>query len=649
MGRISTTFDRNELLLDTDQSHDAMARHELLALRRGENHANTRAGEHSQLERHLRDDIGREPTELPDEKGFVRNEATTETTKVRLHEGTDRLHLYQEADSGRGSGDLTSANTANVQANTAIATGTGADSLAAFSTSAVAQSSESVPEQMAAAGGYPDASTTGVPAGTQLTAYNGTLNVTQDGAVISNMLITGRVLINANNVTFQNCKIVSQDDFSAVNVDGANFTMKDCEVDGGGRTANGINGYGTFLRNDIHGAENGINIAGPTVFKDNYIHDLDNINGSPHYDGIQLDGGHDVQILHNTIVNQHTQTAAVMIDNYWEGLSNITVDGNKMLGGCYALYVDGRFSGGYVDDASIRITNNQADNGYYGDFVFYGEDPVFYGNTDLNGNLHAGQDPDPNPDPDPTPIGVTITGTSGNDILPKTGQSNTGDETYLGLDGSDVLRGGNGADVLDGGNGTDAAYYDTSNAGVTVNLATGATSGGQAVGDKLISIEKLIGSSYNDAFTGNSGSNTLNSAAGADQLFGGAGNDAMAGGAGNDRLEGQAGIDTLAGNEGADSFIFRASGISGANADHISDFRAEDVLMFDVTSGTTGALSASNFVTGSQALDSGDHFIFDKGKGNLYYDADGNGSGGKVLVATFDNHYNVTAADISLF
>ena len=46
-----------------------------------------------------------------------------------------------------------------------------------------------------------------------------------------------------------------------------------------------------------------------------------------------------------------------------------------------------------------------------------------------------------------------------------------------------MLRGGAGPDTLDGGAGSDTASYYTSAAGVTVNLMTGAGTGGDAQGD----------------------------------------------------------------------------------------------------------------------------------------------------------------------
>jgi len=73
---------------------------------------------------------------------------------------------------------------------------------------------------------------------------------------------------------------------------------------------------------------------------------------------------------------------------------------------------------------------------------------------------------------------------------------NANDNVLSGLGGNDLLEGGAGADTLDGGWGVDNASYLNSPAGVTVNLLWGSASGGDAEGDKLISIESLYGSEY---------------------------------------------------------------------------------------------------------------------------------------------------------
>ena len=104
----------------------------------------------------------------------------------------------------------------------------------------------------------------------------------------------------------------------------------------------------------------------------------------------------------------------------------------------------------------------------------------------------------------------------------------TGDAGANRLDGgagNDRLEGRAGADTLVGGHGLDTASYAASAAAVTVNLETGAATGGDAVGDTLESIEHLTGSAHADTLTGDAGNNVLEGGDGADTLDGGAGID----------------------------------------------------------------------------------------------------------------------------
>ena len=57
---------------------------------------------------------------------------------------------------------------------------------------------------------------------------------------------------------------------------------------------------------------------------------------------------------------------------------------------------------------------------------------------------------------------------------------------------------------MDGGAGFDALAYTNSGAAVTVNLALGTASGGQANGDTFANIEQVFGSAFNDSLTGGS-------------------------------------------------------------------------------------------------------------------------------------------------
>ncbi|MFT0869972.1 calcium-binding protein, partial [Pseudomonas sp. CAM1A] len=102
-------------------------------------------------------------------------------------------------------------------------------------------------------------------------------------------------------------------------------------------------------------------------------------------------------------------------------------------------------------------------------------------------------------------------------------------DTLIGTGANENFIGGAGADTINGGAGKDFAWYVNSSAGVSVNLATGATSGGDAEGDVLTGIEGLAGSAFDDVLNGDAGSNTIFGAEGSDIINGGAGNDFLYG------------------------------------------------------------------------------------------------------------------------
>ena len=155
-----------------------------------------------------------------------------------------------------------------------------------------------------------------------------------------------------------------------------------------------------------------------------------------------------------------------------------------------------------------------------------------------------------------------------------------GDDDLDGEEENDTLEGGAGADKLDGGyndGGTpgtanseaNTVSYASSDAGVTVNLATSSVSGGHATDDEIVTYEEsaptdddpnneidvatftnVTGSMHNDHLTGNHHDNELNGGAGDDTIRGGASDpgdrstaaiirgDVLVGGPGADMLDG---------------------------------------------------------------------------------------------------------------
>jgi Ca2+-binding RTX toxin-like protein len=179
---------------------------------------------------------------------------------------------------------------------------------------------------------------------------------------------------------------------------------------------------------------------------------------------------------------------------------------------------------------------------------------------------------------------VSIEGVVGSDFA----DTLTGDSSF------NFFEGGKGADRIDGGGGIDRALYISSNAAVTVNLATGLGSGGDAACDVLTRIEEVWGSAFNDVLTGDAGANLL---------FGDRGDDTLEGGAGADDLDGMTGIDTA-------SYAHAAAGVvvdlvlGGSSGDAAGDtFRNIDRVTGSAFDDTLAGSAGDNQLDGGNGAD----------------------------------------------
>ncbi|MEI6426936.1 MAG: hypothetical protein WCO45_00910, partial [Pseudanabaena sp. ELA607] len=125
-----------------------------------------------------------------------------------------------------------------------------------------------------------------------------------------------------------------------------------------------------------------------------------------------------------------------------------------------------------------------------------------------------------------------------------------------GLNGNDLLIGNDGGDTLDGGDGNDTVSYryDPNLAKVKVNLGANQATDGFGKTDKILNIENVVGSKFDDEIIGDNNDNiitagdgfdTLKGSGGVDRLFGEDGNDDLFGGQGNDIIDGGADKDTV--------------------------------------------------------------------------------------------------------
>jgi Ca2+-binding RTX toxin-like protein len=254
---------------------------------------------------------------------------------------------------------------------------------------------------------------------------------------------------------------------------------------------------------------------------------------------------------------------------------------------------------------------------------------------------------------------LTLTGTAAingtGNSLANTITGNNAANILDGGAGNDTLRGGFGADTLRGGTGNDVYVLENGKDSVsdTGGIDTITSTSSRSL-TSLKTIEKLTlvgsnaangtGNGLANTITGNAAANTLSGAAGKDKLYGGSGADKLIGGTGND---------TLAGGAGNDTFVFNTKLNRSTNKDIVTDFsngasnndtiQLQNAIFSELTA--TGRLSARHFELGTRADDANDYIIYNRAKGALYYDADGNGSGAAIQFATITDHTRLSTAD----
>jgi Ca2+-binding RTX toxin-like protein len=234
---------------------------------------------------------------------------------------------------------------------------------------------------------------------------------------------------------------------------------------------------------------------------------------------------------------------------------------------------------------------------------------------------------------------------AGNDLYD--GRGGRSKDDIQGGTGNDTFRMGGAAEIAFGGADIDTADYRRGS-GITLTLegASNFNAGG-AKGDYLNGVEVILGSLRgNDRIrAGDHDGNRLFGFGGRDTLTGFDNrDDILAGGTGQDRLTG--------GDGGQDHFRYLQASEGG---DRITDFEAnhaiEDVFEFKRAAFgnlALGVLDDGRFrVAGTnRAGDAGDRFIFRTTDDTLWYDRDGAGGAGPVLIADMNLATDLSAQNI---
>jgi hypothetical protein len=150
--------------------------------------------------------------------------------------------------------------------------------------------------------GWPNAASTGVPAGTTLTPA-GDVVVTTPGTVLTGLDL-GCLTVRATDVVVRRSRITCTDGRQlAVALDDAKgFVLEDSEIDGGdGGTENAI-GWGgyTLRRVEVRGTQDGPRLGYDTTVVDSWVHGLTRHDGV-HTDALQSTSGERITVRHNTL------------------------------------------------------------------------------------------------------------------------------------------------------------------------------------------------------------------------------------------------------------------------------------------------------------------------------------------------------------
>ncbi|MFD1504230.1 hypothetical protein FE374_04080 [Georgenia yuyongxinii] len=211
---------------------------------------------------------------------------------------------------------------------------------------------------------FPDASNTGVPAGTPLTR-SGSLTIEEDGAVIEGLEIVGSVKVLADNVVIRNSRILGTAR-TPLKVKGANLLVEDTEIDGQGK-ANPVLGSSdyTLRRVHIHNVVEGPRIDGGNVtIEDSYIHSLID-DDKTHGDVIQVLSGKNINIHGNNLQAYNPDlgypaNAAFQFGEEHGRVRNCVVENNLMNGGNYTI----NGGGGGSEGAECTFRNNVFQENY---------------------------------------------------------------------------------------------------------------------------------------------------------------------------------------------------------------------------------------------------------------------------------------------
>jgi hypothetical protein len=234
---------------------------------------------------------------------------------------------------------------------------------------------------------WPDAATTGVPAGTTLTPA-GDLVVIVPGETVDARDVRGCVVVDADRVTIRRSRIRCGSFYGIRIMPGRVRTVvEDTEIDGLGNPQGVGLGFDDYVarRLNVHNIGDGLRLGTNVTIEDSWVHGLVHGKGS-HNDGLQSDGGGRYVIRHNRVENRYGQTSAILLSTNTAPISDVVVQDNLLAGGGYSLYA-GTDEGGPA--RALRVTGNRFSREYFPRGGYYGPATSSEGAAVWSGNAWA--------------------------------------------------------------------------------------------------------------------------------------------------------------------------------------------------------------------------------------------------------------------
>lgn len=219
--------------------------------------------------------------------------------------------------------------------------------------------------------GMPNASNTGVPAGTPLVPIYGDIVVTKPGTVLDSIDLHGALRIEAANVTVKRSILrgsgsVGWEVVYAGDASVSNLLLEDDEISPTIRSmyTNGVYGHDfTLDRVNIHDVVDSAHIfnGNNVLIENSYLHDNTHFGptvdtGHPdgsHDDNVQVQSGSNITIRNSVLSGAFN--AGVQITQGLGPVSNLSIQNNWIEGGGCALNIA---EGDYGTISGLTITNN---------------------------------------------------------------------------------------------------------------------------------------------------------------------------------------------------------------------------------------------------------------------------------------------------